>query len=195
MNAYLLLSKTDNQCDAVLAELTRFSVRTVGCFSAYAAVTVTSLEELREITDRVAPVCPGEIRVLLAVETVVDGEQTLSGGGGILRCVDPTTGQIDWDCLGSPDPSSGEKAEYFAVAEVAVTRDGREAAHAHLAVTGGVTGLTRLTDPDRLLVEFGATDRDLLLQAVEAAGAAPEIEHLRTGVAVRALDVVTSTSA
>lgn len=192
MNAYLLLEKTDDECDGVLSELTRFSVRTVGCFSAYAAVSVSSLEELREITDRISTVCPGQVRVLLAAETSSTGEVPPSGG--LTRCIDRETGQFDWDCLGSPDPSSGEKAQFFAVAVVTASCDGREAAYAHLGATGGVIGLARLADPAQLLVEFGALDRDLLMQAIDAAGAAPQIEQVRASVAVHGLDVSLPTS-
>lgn len=192
MDVYLLLSKTDDETDAALKELTRFSVRTAGCFAAYAAVSVDSVEELRDITERVGALSPGTMDVLVSVEE--GGEmQTRSTSGGIpTHCIDPRTGEIDYTCVGSAQPSWGLKADYFAVAQVYVGRGDRESVHEQLAATGGVTAIGRLADPRRLLVELGGTDRELLMKAIDDASAIREVIRLRAGVAVRPLDRETS---
>ncbi|HVE97565.1 MAG TPA: hypothetical protein VNA12_00100 [Mycobacteriales bacterium] len=195
MNAYLLLTKTDEATDAALSELTRFSVRTAGCFAAYAAVSFNTIEELRDVTEKLGAVSPGRIEVLVAVQASAETTETRSLIGVPPRCIDPETGQVDWSCLGSPEPSLGPKASYFAVAELQVEHGGRDAVHERLAASGGVTAVTRLSDPDRLLVELGATDRDLLMSAVEGMASLPGVEQVRTGLAVRPLELASVESA
>ena len=195
MDVYLLLSKTDDETDAVLKELTRFSVRTTGAFAAYAALSVESVEELRDITERVGALVPGTMNVLVSVEETVE-MTTMSASGGEIptHCIDPRTGQIDYSCIGSAQPSHGLKARYFAVAQVYVGRGDRESVHAQLAATGGVTAIGRLSDPRRLLVEFGAVDCKLLNRAIDDVSSIPEVTTVRAGLAVNPLDDETSTA-
>lgn len=186
MDAYLMLSRTDDETDAVLAELCRFSVRTTGCFAAYAAFSVETIADLRDLTERVGAVSPGGVEVLVSVEE----ETEMTAMSGVPpTCIDPATGQVDWTCLGSPRPSIGVKASYFAVAQVHVWRGEREVVHAQLAATGGVTAIGRMADPNLLLVEFGATDCELLAQAVDSAAGIREAARVRAAFAVRPLDV------
>ena len=189
MNAYLLLAETDDECDLVLSRLTRFSVRTAGCFGAYAAVTVESVEELRDVTERLGEISPGRIDVLLAVEASAEVAPTQPLSGVPSRCIDPKTGEIDWSCLGSPQPSVGPKASYFAVAVVQVGAGDRDAAYEQIAASGGVTGLTRLAEPDRLLVELGGADAELLMRAVDTLSSLPTVRSARTAFAVRPLEL------
>ena len=186
MNAYLLLSRTDDATDAALKDIARFSVRTTGCFAAYGALTVDSLEELRELTERIAAIAPGDVQVRLATHTK---NEALSSSGSFIpaECYDPVTGQIDWGCVGRAYPSAGLKASYFAVAELRV--DGRDDVHEKLSVTGGITGMVRLIDPNRLLIEVGARDPELLLAALDGISSVPGVTWMRTGVATRPLDV------
>ena len=66
--------------------------------------------------------------------------------------------------------------------------------HEQLTVTGGVTAIGRMADPNLLLVEFGATDCELLAAAVDSAAAIREVARLRGAFAVRPLDVDQPTS-
>ena len=110
------------------------------------------------------------------------------------NCIDPSTGQVDWNCIGSAQPSWGLKARYFAVAQLHVWRGEREVVREQLTVTGGVTAIGRMADPNLLLVEFGATDCELLAAAVDSAAAIREVARLRGAFAVRPLDVARPTS-
>ena len=194
MDVYLLLSKTDDETDAVLKELTRFSVRTVGSFAAYAALSVDSVGELREISERLAAVAPGSMSVLVSVEERGEMAMTSTSGGIPAHCIDTKTGQIDYLCLGESEPSHGLKATHFAAAQVYVGSGDRESVREQLAATGGVTAIGRLADPRRLLVEFGATDCELLSMAIDDATAIPEVARVRVGVAVRPLQRETSSA-
>ncbi len=187
MDAYLTLSKTDDETDSVLAELCRFSVRTTGSFAAYAAFSAETIADLRDLTERVGAVSPGGIEVLVSVEESRD--MTPMAGNIPVNCINPATGQIDYNCIGSAEPSWGLKATYFAMAQVHVWRGDREGVREQLAMTGGVTAIGRMADPNLLLVEFGATDCELLAQAVDDAAAIREVARLRAAFAVRPLDV------
>ena len=189
MNAYFLVGQTDEATDAVLKKLTRFNVRTAGCFAAYGAVDVKSMRELREASERIAAVAPSDVRVLISIEPEAEPTMRIdtSGAGIPDDCYDPYTGQINFDCLGSAEPSVAPKADYFAVAELRVTNGEREAVFAQLTVSGGVVGLARLTDPNRVLVEFGARDPELLLKALDGVGSIRGVARMRAGIAVSPL--------
>lgn len=183
MNAYLLISSADDATADVVRELTRFSVRTAGCFGLYGAVSFETFDELREVTERIAAAGSGDVQVLMSLET----DMAFASGGGIPdACYDPETGQIDWDCLGSPRPSF-VKAAFFAVAVVRAESGARKRVQEQVAVTGGVTGVARLADPNALLVELGAREPDLLLEAVDALGRLAGVRQVRSGIAVTAL--------
>lgn len=193
MNAYFFLSRTDDETDAALKDLTRFSVRTTGCFGGYAAITVESVEELREVGERIAGLARGGVRVALAAETTY--AMSATSGGVPPTCYDPNTGQIDWNCLGQPRPSLGPKAAYFAVVDLRVEYGESEAVHEQLTVTGGVTGMVRLIDPNRLLLEVGASDPDLLMKALDGIASVRGIARMRSGIAVSPLEVKRAESA
>ncbi len=187
MDAYAFISKVDDESFGVVQELSRFSVRTAGCFAAYAAFSGQTTQELGEVAERIAAAVPGEVELVVATNEV----KTMSTGGSPGwpgRCIDPETGAVDYQCLGSPEPSVGYKFASFAAAEIVADRGMREELHARLTLTGNVIGLGRLLDPSRLLVEVGNPDRDLVLRTLDEISAMPEVTKTRAGIATQPIE-------
>lgn len=188
MNAYAFISKVDDESAATVAKLARFSVRTAGAFTTYAAFSRDSVQELREVGERIAAAVPGEVEVLLSVEEPRTEMRSSSTPGWPMRCIDPETGEFDFNCLGSPDPSAVPKSAAFAALVLTAGRGQRDELHARLTLTGNVIGMARLLDPARLLVEVSNPDRDSMLRTVDTIGAMPEVVRTRAGVAVHEIE-------
>lgn len=184
MNAYAFISKADDAALEIVRRVSRFSTRTAGAFAAYAAFSGESVAEVRETGERIAAAVEGDVEILLSAEPETS-VSTRSGhpAGWPASCYDKATGRVDWNCLGSPEPSIGYKFAALAVVELTAERGLREELYARLTLADDIVGLGRMLSPGSLLVEVSNPDHQRMLSSLAAISSLPEVRSARAGVA------------